>query len=604
MPQVKEYLSYFRRQSHPSLFRADLELDDIERRYGDIETREVIYQICLNREERGMELSIRVDAPDAPYWLALDEAVDRPPRRFFDAAFRPLAGDERAERLRPMLERVLALTEGRCAGLRQVGVVSGQGGDGGLRVFTEAMPKDAATALLRDLNWRGDLALLDDYLARWDACCRQDRVILDFELLPDGVSERIGVSIGPKSKLPQKTDAFLRLLEEEGLCRAEKARGIEAWVRFSPQCEPFLQNDISHFKFSFDLSGIREAKAYLRQKNTGSWAGYRYFFRPVQMNLELTTRCPLHCPQCYVSLNTGKELPLDTALYWLRQAAEYGVSQINLSGGETMCYPHLNELIRECRRLSLRSAVALSGAYVTEETLREMIDAGVNEIYVSLNGSTEEINARTRDGYALAVRTLELLQRLDFSERFVNWVMHSTNAEDLPGMLALCERYGVKGLIVLGFKPDSSHALRSFPTAAQMREAAKTIRSYSGSVTVDVEPCFSQLRALVHSGFLMNSNIGVQRGCGAGRDGVSVSVDGQLTPCRHLETAETVSTLAEYWENSPFLRRLREVEDHRDAPCKGCTYERNCLPCMAVGTKLHGELNYGMKECPLAAANG
>ncbi|MBQ9346261.1 MAG: radical SAM protein [Oscillibacter sp.] len=329
--------------------------------------------------------------------------------------------------------------------------------------------------------------------------------------------------------------------------------------------------------------------------------GGRAYARPIQMNLELTTRCPLHCPQCYVSLNTGREMPLKTALYWIRQGAEYGVQSVNLSGGETLCYPYLNELIRECARHSMSSAVALSGAYVTEDTLRGMIDAGVGQIFVSLNGSTEEINARTRDGYALAIHALELLQKLDFPERWVNWVMHASNASDLPDMLALCERYGMKGLVVLAFKPDSSHAFRSFPTAEQLRQAAKTLKNYKGPLAVGVESCFSQLRCLRYSGFLGCLNLGIPRGCGAGRDGVSVNVDGLLTPCRHLDAAERVSTLAEYWEHSPFLARLREAEDHREPPCRGCTYERNCLPCMAVGVKLHGRLNYGMAECPLGS---
>ena len=135
----------------------------------------------------------------------------------------------------------------------------------------------------------------------------------------------------------------------------------------------------------------------------------RYYLRPLQMNLELTQVCPLHCPQCYVSLNNGREMPLDTALYWIRDAADAVVKQVNLSGGETLCYPHLTELIRECHKCGLDSNIALSGAYVTEEKLREFIDAGVTRIFVSLNGSTKEVNEKTRDGYELAIRTLELV---------------------------------------------------------------------------------------------------------------------------------------------------------------------------------------------------
>ncbi|WP_292144356.1 radical SAM protein [Butyrivibrio sp.] len=135
---------------------------------------------------------------------------------------------------------------------------------------------------------------------------------------------------------------------------------------------------------------------------------------PWQMNLELTTQCPLRCPQCYVHLNQGTHMSLDTALYWIRDAADAGVEQINLSGGETLCYPFLEELIAEGKSLKLSSAIALSGIYAGKETLEKLIAAGVNDIFISLNVSTEEINAKTRDGYELAIKALETLKELRF----------------------------------------------------------------------------------------------------------------------------------------------------------------------------------------------
>ena len=325
------------------------------------------------------------------------------------------------------------------------------------------------------------------------------------------------------------------------------------------------------------------------------------FIHPVQMNLELTTRCPLKCPQCYVHLNTGKELALDQALYWLGKAKEAGISNINLSGGETLCYSHLTEVIAECRRLGLCSAVALSGIYADRAKLRELIDAGVNEIYISLNGSTEEINKKTRDAYHLAVRALKTLQEMGFRETFVNWVMHEYNADDLPQMMELCESYGVQGLVVLGFKPDSKGMLKSFPTLAQLEAAAKFIKSYKGTAWIAVEPCFSTLRAIMgRSALLGNLNRGVTRGCGAGRDGVSINVDGYITPCRHLDFPEEYTDITEYWNHSEKLRELREIETHRGEPCRGCKYEPYCLPCPDTGCKLYDGIAAGFRDCPVA----
>lgn len=327
----------------------------------------------------------------------------------------------------------------------------------------------------------------------------------------------------------------------------------------------------------------------------------RYYSHPLQMNLELTTSCPLRCPQCYVSLCSGRNLPPDRALYWIRQAAGCGIEKVNLSGGETLCYPWLDDVIRECGRCYLTSAVSLSGALATEDRLQRLIDAGVDEIYVSLNGSTEEINAETRDGYGLAVHTLELLRKLGFRRVFINYVMHTGNAADLPNMLALAEKYGVKSLVILSFKPDSRGMLESFPARAQLEEAARFIKSYRGNVEIAVESCFPQLRVLLSRSWINgNTNCGIERGCGAGRDGISVNVDGVLTPCRHLDHPEPeYSSIMEYWNHSKYIKALRSIEDERTAPCRGCRYEDFCLPCADISEKLFGSAHKGFWGCPV-----
>ena len=64
------------------------------------------------------------------------------------------------------------------------------------------------------------------------------------------------------------------------------------------------------------------------------------------INIELTTCCPLRCPQCYCSLEGGRHIPLETAVNAMKQARELGATHVELSGGETMCYPHLYEAVQ------------------------------------------------------------------------------------------------------------------------------------------------------------------------------------------------------------------------------------------------------------------
>jgi len=351
------------------------------------------------------------------------------------------------------------------------------------------------------------------------------------------------------------------------------------------------------------LTWMRENAGLVREKMELSLeitAPENSYVAPSLLNLELTTRCPLRCPQCYCHLQEGKDLPLERALEVLEEAARIGVANIALSGGETMMYPHLYELIEKCAFLGLYPSVALSGWGVDESSVKKLIDSGINGVYVSLNGSTEEISRLSRDGHHLAIRTLELFD--DFEEKAVNWVAHSFNIDDFANVAMLCSQYKVKRLVVLVFKPDSSHRLDSLPDGEQLKKFAKELirlRNEFPDLIIEVESCYSPLRALISQTFWGNSNTGMSKGCGAGRDAASLDIDGNFTPCRHLDFPERYSSLQDYWSSSDTLRKIRAVEKSPEEPCAGCRYEPNCLSCLAVNAKLNGHIAKGSRYCSL-----
>ena len=324
------------------------------------------------------------------------------------------------------------------------------------------------------------------------------------------------------------------------------------------------------------------------------------FAYPLAMNLELTTQCPLRCPQCYVHLQAGRHMPREVAIRRLEEAGRLGVDTVNLSGGETMCYPWLFEIIECAVKNGIDPSVALSGFGINDKSLDRLLSAGVRGIYVSLNGPTAEINAHTRDGYELAIHLLSLLRDRGFDNTYINWVVHDSNADLLPEMLKLAEEYKVHGLMVMAFKPDSQNALPSLPSREQMQKLARQIRDYQGPLDLCIESCYSSLKALVGQSFFGNRNRGPFRGCGAGRDSFSVGLDGRLSPCRHIELFEDRDSIEEYWNQSPVLQQIRDAQKSPEEPCASCRFENACRHCMAVNLKLHGSLSRGDGTCPLA----
>lgn len=318
------------------------------------------------------------------------------------------------------------------------------------------------------------------------------------------------------------------------------------------------------------------------------------------MNIELTTNCPLRCPQCYCSLTGGKNIDLTLATKFIAEGKKLGLQEVMLSGGETLCYPYLVELIKYSTSLGVKSNVALSGYKFTKTVLKDLVDAGINGIFISLNGSTEKINSLTRDGYDYAIAALKLLREQEFSNVTLNWVMHSSNADDFQNVVCIAEDYNVSQITILAAKPNSKKELLTIPSKEQMLKVRDVVRSHKGNTKILIETCYSPMLALVNDTYLFgNLNKGKYIGCGAGRWGISINVDGMFSPCRHLECFEKFDSIAQYWNESKILDKLRHVEEKKRVPCNVCSYSEYCRHCIAINYKLNDDIYIGNDFCPI-----
>lgn len=316
------------------------------------------------------------------------------------------------------------------------------------------------------------------------------------------------------------------------------------------------------------------------------------------MNIELTNKCPLKCPQCYCSLNGDKYIDYEIAKTKIKEAAEHGVNTINMSGGETLCYPWLYELTSYASKLCQNVNIAISGCFFDKNVLRKLLKAGVTSISVSLNGSTEEINCLTRDGYSLAINALKILGEAKVHNTFINWVMHSNNCEDFPNVVSIAEKYGIPSIDVVMFKPDLKHELKSYPSGQQMNQFTDFIRHYDGPVKILVETCFSQMLALIYNhSWLGNIDTGDQKGCRAGQYLYNITVDGNYSPCRHIDECEKYDNLDDYLSFSPVIQKIKEYEKDIRSPCDSCALNKYCRPCPAIPFKIHGDYFKGQESC-------
>lgn len=291
-----------------------------------------------------------------------------------------------------------------------------------------------------------------------------------------------------------------------------------------------------------------------------------YLQTPELINIEVTDKCPLNCPQCYCKLNVGKDINKDIAINIIRQAGNLSVKYINISGGETLLYPYLLELISTCSKNNILCNIAISGWNFSDITLSNLIENGIHGIFVSLNGSTNTINSYSRNGYNLAINALQILSNNKFNNTYINWVMQYNNVNDFPNIIKIAEYYNVKAIVVLCLKPNSKNQIDNFPSKEQFEKISVFIRKYTGNVKIIIDKCFSQLKAFLGRNIFTNINTGLYKGCTAGLNSFTLNVDGNFSPCRHLFISESFSNISDYWFNSPILKKIKIMRYYNNLP--------------------------------------
>ncbi|MDS9466983.1 pyrroloquinoline quinone biosynthesis protein PqqE [Paracoccus sp. MBLB3053] len=260
---------------------------------------------------------------------------------------------------------------------------------------------------------------------------------------------------------------------------------------------------------------------------------------PIAMLAELTHRCPLACPYCSNPVELARVAEELTAGEWtaiFRQAAELGVLQVHLSGGEPASRRDLSEIAQGARDAGLYVNLITSGIGLTEARLREL-DGLVDHVQLSLQGIDAEM-ADWISGYggsfSRKMQVAHWIGEIGFPLT-LNAVVHRQNLDRLPEMIALAERLGCRRIEVAtvqfhGWANLNRRPLMPTPEQAQRaREVVNEARDrLRGRMVIDYVPAD-------HHATFPKSCMG-----GWGSTGLNVTPDGIVLPCH---AAQTISGL-------------------------------------------------------------
>lgn len=282
--KISEYLEIFRALSYSSLFSDECldALRNIQDKYSESDSSRVLYEVVLDKPGLTTDFSCRLyDEILKYYWLEFDygnlepcvflEAVshnksfpiddERKMQKFF--------GREKFDRVRQPLTDLTKLLESRGTILLNLGNLDSRGEKyfDSVRVETRVRTVSRVVEILKALSYSGDLSLIENTLSQIEPYAVKKFFRIAFEILPDRISDKIGVNFSPYSSTVKYLRDFMSFLVEKNLCLPEKAGALIDWRRNTIPDGLYIQ-DVKHFKISFEKNNLLSVKAYLRHSDS------------------------------------------------------------------------------------------------------------------------------------------------------------------------------------------------------------------------------------------------------------------------------------------------------------------------------------------------
>jgi MoaA/NifB/PqqE/SkfB family radical SAM enzyme len=350
--------------------------------------------------------------------------------------------------------------------------------------------------------------------------------------------------------------------------------------------------------------------------------------RPVthlnKVYIEPTNHCNIDCVTCMrnsweVPMGRMSEAVFSRILAGLE--ATTPTPSVFFGGiGEPTSHPRIVEMVRRCKELGATVELITNGTLLNERRARGLIEAGLDVLWVSIDGATPESYADVRLGaqLPLVLENMERFHRLRRPghrakpEMGINFVAMKRNIADLPTVIATCRRLGVTRFMV-------SNVLPYTPELCDEMLYERTLRdiTYSPSpwlprlsmpkMDLNETTQASFLRALQSGAnvtFAGNNLGGANDVCTFIESGsTTVGWDGRVSPCipllhdhvsylhrrerhskRHTIGSLVERELLELWNDPEYVAYRSRIQNFAFSPCTMCggcemsaSNEEDCL---------------------------
>lgn len=343
---------------------------------------------------------------------------------------------------------------------------------------------------------------------------------------------------------------------------------------------------------------------------------------------DITSRCNLNCTHCYNAEKYDDEtynLSFEEAVQTVDEIADTGFKQIQFVGGEPLMFEKFVELSEYVLSKGVRVSLTTNGWFL-DEYGRGLVDVGVASIFVSLDGTTEEINDSVR-GKGVFQRVVTNFTQLSHYIKEshadtilgISYTVTKMNVADLPNVVKFASKLGAGGLF-LSFLSHEGRARDSWsevsaPVDETLVRLESLMKNYQSFPPMRI---LIESRPLLVDYFKKKYGIAVETSvpylkCTGGSRNICILADGTVLPCGvcgsrlghsqdHMFEREHLTVRTHSLQDilhSRFFTTFREfVENpavYNITECNQCPNHAVCAPCPLVFYKEGKESS--IEEC-------